>query len=195
MISELRAGYPGSGERSRVAIKSQRMQANLHVGVHEGRNQHCPGVRRHVQGASDPNILPPTISISIIALHSAIRPMCFASSFHDRHQKDVAMPCAEHGVFEIIHCLTLLVRNSCKGDRARHAVCIGVSDAMCVDRKGEIHATNNFAFNLRNIMRDPDGSRSGRRLCQRGCCRRRSRPHGRKAWCRWCRRGMRDWTS
>jgi hypothetical protein len=57
------------------------MQANLGVGVHEGRNQHCPGVRRHVQGASDPNILPPTISISIIALHSAITAHVFRFFF------------------------------------------------------------------------------------------------------------------
>jgi len=46
------------------------------IGVREGRNQNCPGVRRHVQALGDkrqrPEHLPPTISISIIALHRAI---------------------------------------------------------------------------------------------------------------------------
>jgi hypothetical protein len=83
------------------------------VGVREGRNQHSPGVSRHVQAVGDKRQRPEhTAADDFNQHHRAAQgnhgPRLALVLFVTGTKKNVVMPCAKCGVFEITHFLTLL---------------------------------------------------------------------------------------
>jgi hypothetical protein len=83
------------------------------VGVREGRNQHGPGVRRHMQAVGDKRKRPEHTAADDFDQHHRAaqrddRPRFTLVLFMTGTQKDVVVPCAECGVFEITHALLYL---------------------------------------------------------------------------------------
>jgi hypothetical protein len=78
------------------------------IGVREGRNQNCPGVRRHAQALGDKRQRPEhTAADNFNQHHRAAQgnhsPRLALVPFVTGTHKDAVMSCADCGVFKITH--------------------------------------------------------------------------------------------